>query len=475
MGCGSIKSNKKNQISQFEQITENVLNKDVMEFPNQEVSSKYSIIRKLGQGGFSQVYLCSCKQTIQQVALKVIKKDLDMKNAKKQDIPSKEVSIMRKLDHPYILKLFQAHEDFNTVYVSLEYASGGDLRKFLRRKSGLFNEKILAKVMYQVLMGLNYLHQKNIVHRDIKAENIYVVSEEGLHIKLGDFGYSDYKTTSKPFHEICGTTQYLAPEIFTKSYTEKVDLWSAGVLLFILSTGKTPYKVKNIDILMELIKTNPLSSTNSELRNYSPEFLSFISGLLEPDPKKRFSAQSALQHIWISSKIKKNSDSSTMISELKLANEENLFKKLIFLVASYLFVEESEIKKVRKYFTSIDCEFKGFIKKEDIVREFSKSLDDFNASSLAGKVFEKWDMDKDGIIQFTEFKSAFLVRNVVLSERNLVWVFEFFREDGRNFMYSKKVLEFLGFCFIGKCKKECYNLTVPEKVDFGEFKTLLNS
>ena len=475
MGCGLIKSNKKNQISQLEQITENVLNKEVMEFPNQEVSSKYSIIHKLGQGGFAQVYLCSCKQTNLKVALKVIKKYSDSKNTKKQEITSKEVSIMRKLDHPYILKLFQAYEDFDTLYVSLEYAAGGDLRKFLRRKSGLFNEKKLAKVMYQVLMGLNYLHQKNIVHRDIKAENIYVVSEEEMHIKLADFGSSDYKTTSKPFHDICGTTQYLAPEILNKSYNEKVDLWSAGVLLFVLSTCKNPYKVKNPDILLELIKTNPLSPTRSELRVYSAEFQSFISGLLEPDPKKRFSAQSALQHIWISSKIKINSVSSALISELKLSNEENLFKKLIFLVASYLFVEESEIKKVRKYFKKIDCGFKGYIKKEDIIKEFSKNLDETNALSLVGKVFEKWDLDKDGILQFTEFKTLFLDRNVLLCERNLAWVFEFFREDGRDFIYSKKVIEFLGFSFVGMCKKECFDLRVPEKIDFDEFKTLLNS
>ena len=224
MGCGPSKRNKKNQLPQLEPITENGFPKDVMEFPNQEVSSKYLIIRKIGQGTFSQVYLCSHKQNSQKVALKVIEKHLLIKSNQKQEMTSKEVTIMRSLDHPYILKFLQAHEDQNTVYISQEYAIGGDLHKFMRRKIGFFNEKKLAKFMYQILMGLNYLHHKNIIHRDVKAENVFVVSDEGLHVKLGDFGSSAYISPSKPSQEICGTTQYLAPEVFSNSYTEKVDL-----------------------------------------------------------------------------------------------------------------------------------------------------------------------------------------------------------------------------------------------------------
>ena len=444
-----------------------------MEFPNEEVSSKYLIVRKIGQGTFSQVYLCSDKRNNQKVALKVLEKHLLTKSNQKQKITNKEVTIMRSLDHPYILKFLQAQEDVNTVYISQEFAVGGDLNKFMRRKIGFFNEKNLAKVMYQVLMGLNYLHQKNVIHRDVKAENVFVVSEEGLHVKLGDFGSSDYKIPSKPCQEICGTTQYLAPEVFSKSYTEKVDLWSAGVLLFVLSTGSSPYKVKNFDILLEMIKTQPLSSKRPELQTFSADFLDFISGLLETDVQKRFSTQSALQHVWITSKIKKNSNPSK-IPNLKLSQEDNLFKKLVFVVISYLFIEESGIKKIRKLFEKIDYDYKGFIKKEDFVRGVLVAEDDSNARSLAAKVFDKWDLDKDGVVQFTEFKSAFLESSEVITERNLNWVFEFFRENGRNFMFSKKLVEFLGFCFIGKVKKEALDLSVPEKLEFDEFKNLLN-
>ena len=221
-----------------------------------------------------------------------------------------------------------------------------------------------------------------------------------------------------------------------------------------------------------MIKTQPLSAKRPELQIYSPEFLSFISGLLKPDPKTRFSAQSALQHVWITSKIKKNSN-PLKTPDLKLPSEGSLFKRFIFLVISYLFVEVPESKIIRKFYQVADFDCKGFVKKEDFIRELSKAGWEADAG-LAGKVFDKWDIDKDGMVQFTEFKSAFLESSEVLTDRNLTWVFEFFKEKGKDFIYSKSVLDFLGFCFVGKYKKEGLNLSVPEKLGFDEFKSLLS-
>jgi calcium-dependent protein kinase len=366
-------------------------------------------------------------------------------------------------------------EDANNLYISQEYASGCDLRRFMRKNFEKLTESKLVKIMFQVMLGLSYIHEKNVVHRDIKLENVYLSNSSSFQIKLADFGYSEYGNSKKGLQGVFGTTQYLAPEMFNRAYNEKVDIWSAGVMLFILSTGKNPYTVKNQDILIEIIKTQPLSSLRSEVQDKSANFRSFLDGLLQINPNKRFSAREALRHDWINSKIKTTFDPSLLVQEVRSVNEKNLFKKVFSLLSSYLFIENCENKKINQFFQKLDRNFEGSVKKEEYEKQLKNLFDEAGARDYAQIMFDSWDLDLDGEIQYLEFSSALMHRKNVSNEKKIEMVFSFFKESQENFIVSQKLSEFLGFCSSGKYLSCLKNQKIAEKLSFDEFKELLSA
>lgn len=152
------------------------------------------------------------------------------------------------MDHQNIVKLYEAYEDSSNFYLIMDYLKGGELYDQIVRRS-YFSEKEGAIIMYQVLCAVNYLHKKGFVHRDLKPENICL--DHGSHVKIIDFGTARKLTKGKRLKQTIGTPFYMAPEIFNvNKYDEKVDLWSLGIVLYILLTGKAPYYGKEDKIII---------------------------------------------------------------------------------------------------------------------------------------------------------------------------------------------------------------------------------
>ena len=197
---------------------------------------------------------------------------------------SNEINIMRELDHPHIIKLYEIYQEKQHIYMITEFLSGGELFDVLIKNRNL-NENIAAKVIKQVFQAVNYLHNKKIVHRDLKPENLMLISEDKFDVKVIDFGLSRTFTKDKKLCQRLGTPYYIAPEVLKKKYDEKCDIWSIGVILHVLLCGSPPFQGRTDDQIFEQIKVGYVSFSTPEWKGVSNEAKIFIKKLLQVNPE----------------------------------------------------------------------------------------------------------------------------------------------------------------------------------------------
>ena len=201
----------------------------------------YKVRRLLGEGGFGKVFEVEHKVSKMERAVKEIAKSKGNSDVDREKFIA-EVSILAKLDHPNIMKIFELYEDAQKFYVVSELIRGGELFDFITKRESL-SEVFAANTMKQVLSAVNYLHKQGIVHRDLKPENVMLEQEpnsvEELNLKLIDFGTSVSVPESGRLREAIGTMYYMAPEVLDRRYDSKCDVWSLGVILFVLIAQNT--------------------------------------------------------------------------------------------------------------------------------------------------------------------------------------------------------------------------------------------
>ena len=249
-----------------------------------EFSAKYSLSERfLSREPECQVRLCKRNSTERIYVAKIISRC--SKNS------FLEAQILKKLDHPNILKIIGYYHDTSKNYLILEYLSNGDLLNFLKRIIKL-PEKTAAGVMQQILSAVNYCHDKGIVHRDIKPENILIdtIGKKGIHCKLADFdsaGILDKTETG-----VYGTLYYTAPEVFDGKYDEKVDIWSCGVMMYQLITGKYLFCGTNLKEIQSKIKSKEIIFEDA----ISTEAKDLLKKMLTRNSRIRISAKDACNH-----------------------------------------------------------------------------------------------------------------------------------------------------------------------------------
>ena len=263
----------------------------------------YKIIQQIGKGCFGKVYLALQILTGTYVALKIIQRK-NLKNKKTMKKIKKEVDILKRVnDNNFIIKLFEVFQDEQYVYLVFEFAEKGDLVHHFK-KNHLLEEKDLKVFFSKLLLGVKYLHKNNILHRDLKLDNILL--DKSMNPKICDFGISSIFNPKKKIYDTGGTPAYLAPEVI-KAEGEvcfKTDIWSLGVLLFLLSTGAVPFKANDLQVLYDKILKGNFNFPPDEDLSENIKFL--IKNMILLDMNRRFSVQEILKHRWVSDSVDLN-------------------------------------------------------------------------------------------------------------------------------------------------------------------------
>jgi len=268
--------------------------------PTDDINKHYKVTNEiLGQGYFAVVKVGKDLKTGEEVAVKFVKKSL----VEREETLANEIDILGAIHHPNVVGLRAIFDTEETLFIVMDLMKGGELyEEIVRRKT--FSEKDASRIMSQLFSALAYLHEKGIVHRDLKLENLLLVKEADadLTIKLADFGLSKLYS-GKALQTACGTPFYVAPDILMgDGYGTGVDMWASGVLLYVLLSGRLPFAADTDTELFKLIMVGDLVWKSPQFDTVSAEAKDLISKLIVVEPEQRLSALEALEHPFITSK-----------------------------------------------------------------------------------------------------------------------------------------------------------------------------
>lgn len=267
----------------------------------------YESGEKLGQGAFGKVYQVRHKTTNELWAMKCINKEKAGSSAIK--LLEREVAILKKVSHPNIIQLNEVFETAKRMFLVMELCAGGELADALKEKK-YFMEGDVKVITKELASAIAYLHKSDIVHRDLKLENILVSKfpdatnpEDRLQIKVTDFGLSITKSGvghDNMMQDFCGTPNYMAPEIIdNKTYSQQCDVWALGVIVYTLFCGYYPFRSKDDDSLYDIIKKGDIDFSDEMWNEVSDEAKECIKKMLNTDPAHRLTASEVLDHHWI--------------------------------------------------------------------------------------------------------------------------------------------------------------------------------
>ncbi|XP_046440388.1 calcium/calmodulin-dependent protein kinase type 1-like isoform X2 [Daphnia pulex] len=308
----------------------NLLKKDDKSSPSLE--DRYELKDLLGTGAFSQVRLAESKTEAGKLfAVKIIDKTA-LKG--KEDSLENEIKVLRRLKHPNIVQLLETYEDKSKVYLVMELVTGGELFDRIVEK-GSYTEKDAADLMRQVLEAVDYMHEQGVVHRDLKPENLlYYCPDEDSKIMISDFGLSKMED-SGIMATACGTPGYVAPEVLAqKPYGKAVDVWSIGVISYILLCGYPPFYDESDANLFAQILKGEFEFDSPYWDEISDSAKDFIRRLMCVDVNKRFTCREALQHPWISGNAASTKNIHSSVSEqLKKNFAKSRWRQLMHAIA----------------------------------------------------------------------------------------------------------------------------------------------
>ncbi|XP_027629883.1 serine/threonine-protein kinase Nek5 [Tupaia chinensis] len=263
---------------------------------------KYDVIKAIGEGAFGKAYLAKGKLDSKQCVIKEI--NFAKMPIREKEASQKEVILLAKMKHPNIVTFFDSFQESSSLYIVMEYCDGGDLMRRINRQRGvLFSEDQILSWFVQISLGLKHIHDRKVLHRDIKAQNIFL-SKNGMVAKLGDFGIAKVLNNTMELARTCvGTPYYLSPEICqNKPYNNKTDIWSLGCVLYELCTLKHPFEANNLhQLVLKICQAHftPISP------RFSQDLRSLISQLFKVSPRERPSINSILKRPFLENLIAK--------------------------------------------------------------------------------------------------------------------------------------------------------------------------
>lgn len=408
-------------------------------------SSKYKIKYQIGQGSFGTVYLAHDFRG-NEVAIKKLTKAEYNKIDNMELI--NEIEILKQLSHPNIMKIYEFFNTSSSYYLVCEIYKHGELYSEVNKKH--LKETQISFIFYQILSALVYLHKKGITHRDLKLENIMITDSEEIegtkyfYIKLIDFGASRIVDQHKVNGvDVVGTSYYMAPEVLKRKYSTQCDMWSAGVILYMLATGKAPFDGKDEEEIKKKVTKGKFDKSNPKFSSRSKELQDLICKLLETNPKKRYTAEQALSSKFFKisepKKIYEKCDMNSIKEIIQNLLKFKTFSKFQQIVIAYLchnIPSNKETKNITKLFFLLNQTGDGQMTKKEFVDGLICYCDAF----LLEELFDILDGENLSFLTYEEFMRGCLSQKTILNEELLMQSFKFFANDN-NYITIKAVHE----------------------------------
>mmetsp|Transcript_1182 Transcript_1182/g.2876 ORF Transcript_1182/g.2876 Transcript_1182/m.2876 type:complete len:471 (+) Transcript_1182:2525-3937(+) len=423
---------------------------DFVQRKSEALREIYRVGQKIGEGSFSTVYNVVHKQTNETRCVKTILKS-SLKTKEEQAAVLNEFNTLRTMDHPNIVKIYESFEDEQHYYFVTEYCPGGELYERLI-SYGFISEAVAAEYLRQILSVLVYCHARGIVHRDLKPENFLLDSQaEDATLKIIDFGSSFILRPGETMRDQVGTPYYIAPEIVRPSphYSEKCDVWSAGVNLYVLLCGFPPITGVDSAEILRKVATGRYSFPSPEWDEVSFEAKDLISQMMNPNPLERISASEALSHPWINFANRKpviETHARQVIASLRSFKTGLRLQKATLAFISAHLISKIERQSMLDVFKSLDTNNDGTLSRQELVNGFRRfvpvGVED--VESEVSKVITQVDLDLSGAIDYTEFVTATINRKNLVSKERLKMCFDAFDIDGSGSISATEVKHFLG-------------------------------
>lgn len=376
-----------------------------------DFDKRYSIGKLLGHGQFGYTYVATDKINGDRVAVKKIEKNKMVLPIAVEDV-KREVKILQALSgHENVVQFYHAFDDDSYVYIVMELCEGGELLdRILSKKDSRYTEKDAAIVVRQMLKVAAECHLHGLVHRDMKPENFLFKSpKDDSSLKATDFGLSDFIRPGKKFSDIVGSAYYVAPEVLKRKSGPESDVWSIGVITYILLCGRRPFWDKTEDGIFKEVLRNKPDFRRKPWPTISTSAKDFVKKLLVKDPRARLTAAQALSHPW----VREGGDASEIPLDISVLSNMRQFVKYSRLkqfalraLASSL--DEEELSDLRDQFHAIDVDKNGAISLEEMRQALAKDLPWKMKESRVLEILQAMDSNTDGLVDFSEFVAATL-------------------------------------------------------------------
>ena len=433
------KANSEEPNSFLTSNTINITNNIIVSQSKSDPGLDYKKKSFLGEGNFASVYLVQNRITESIRAMKTIKKSPNCTVEEEEEIIN-EINILRAMDHPNILKIFEFYSSKESYNIITEYCPGGELFNEIT-ENGPFDEKYSAYVMYQILSAINYCHNMHIIHRDLKPENILIVdrNKNGYpRIKICDFGTSLMAAKGRTQRKFVGSTFYIAPEVIKENYNEKCDIWSCGVILYILLSGRPPFGGDDDGEILANISSGIYDLDSTPFNRISKSARDLIKKLLTKDKRKRLSAQEALNHTWFKEKkakemynqIKDENVVKNLVDNLKTYKRESIIQETALAYLVHNFPQMIEVVNACKLFNQIDINGDGKVTEKELYKGLATKIKSEALAKDVSKIYKNLDMDNNGFIEYEEFVRAAVSKEKFTSDNILRFAFRYFDKDG---------------------------------------------
>ena len=397
----------------------------------------YKIIKMMKKGRYSDINLVENKISGNKGIMKTLHKTKDFSDNEEQLLKN-EVKALTSLDHPNIINIYSFYSNENSYSYITELCSHGDLYQEILN-NGIYNEKTTAYIMYQIFSAVNYYHKRKIINCGLSLDNILISEKRNDFptIKISYFGTSIMAEKNVIENNKFDISFYTAPEVIQKKYNEKCDIWSCGVIMYLLLSARPPFGGETEEEINEKILLGKYDKISAPFNSLSKNCLNLLSKLLELNANKRLSAEEALNHPWFKEnnsklfycQLKDENIINSLLDNLKNYQNITILQKIALAYLIHNYPQMKDIINASKLFNKIDEDDDGIINKKELLEGLKLKFNLDAKEEDVDQIFKNIDLNNNGYIDYEEFVTAAVNKRKFMNKNVLMLAFNFFDKN----------------------------------------------